>query len=140
MESCCSRARYVRHHEEEKAVRLPRVEHRQDVRMVQVRDDADLAQEPLRLQRPNQLGVQHLDRDHAPVSYIGRQVHSGKATAAQLALYVVAPCKRGAQAIQDSLSAQMACDGGRLSCAAERSSAGSVGDLHWDRLNADRRL
>ena len=88
--------------------------------MIQMRDDTDLTEEALGLQRPHQLRMQHLDGHHAPVPYIGGQVHSGEATTAQLALYVVAPCKRGAQAIQDCLSTHMACDRGRLSDAAER--------------------
>ena len=41
----------------------------------------------------------------------GGEIHGREATAAQLALYFVAPCQRGAQAIKDSRSTQIARDG-----------------------------
>ena len=56
-----------RHHIEQQAVGLARVEQRQDVRVLQVRGDLDLREEALGAEHGGELGVQHLDGDLAVV-------------------------------------------------------------------------
>ena len=78
------------HGEPELAGRLARVEHREDVRMLEPGGELDLAQEPLGAQRRGELGVQHLERDGAVVPQVVREVDRGHAAAAELALELVA--------------------------------------------------
>jgi hypothetical protein len=67
-----------------------RVEHREDVGMLQPRGQPDLALEPLVPQRGGQLPVEHLEGDRAVVPEVLRQEHRGHAAAAELAVEGVA--------------------------------------------------
>ena len=61
--------------------RAPRVEQREDVRVLQRRGDADLLEEPLGADGGGELLAQHLDRDAAVVPQVAREVHGGHAAA-----------------------------------------------------------
>ena len=67
-----------------------RVEHGEDVRVLQPGRDLDLALEPLGAVRRDQLGVQHLERDGSVVAEVVREVDRGHAAPAELALDGVA--------------------------------------------------
>jgi hypothetical protein len=54
--------------------------------MLQPRGDPDLPLEPLRAERGNQLGIQHLEGDRLLVPEIRRQKHDRHPAAAELAL------------------------------------------------------
>ncbi len=90
----------VRHHIEQEAVGLARVEHRQDMRMLQLGRDLDLAGESVRPQRRRQIGTEHLHRDLSPVPQIFGEIYRGHAAAPQLAGQDVAAGKRGMEAIE----------------------------------------
>ena len=62
------------------------VEERQDVRVIQSRRDADLAQEALAGDRACEVGLEHLDGDVAIVLEVVREVDGRHAAAAELAL------------------------------------------------------
>ena len=79
-----------RHHVEEVAVRLPRVEQREDVRMLQRRRRLDLGQEAIGANDGGELWAQHLHRDAAIVLEIVRQIHGRHAARAELALESIA--------------------------------------------------
>ena len=81
---------HVRHHVEEEAVRLAAVEERQDVRVLEIGGDLDLAQEPLGADDRRQFRPEHLDGDVAVVLEVLRQVDGGHAARAELALEAVA--------------------------------------------------
>ena len=66
------------------------VEEGQDVRMVELGGDGDLAEEPLGAERVGELGVEDLDRHRAVVLEIVREVDGGHAALAQLPLDAVA--------------------------------------------------
>ncbi len=72
----------------------PRVEQREDVRVLQRRRDTDLLEEPLRADGRRELLAQHLDRDAAVVLHVACEVHGGHAAAAELALDLVAAFER----------------------------------------------
>jgi hypothetical protein len=57
----------------EASVRLSGVEQREDVRMMQLCEDVDLAEEALRPQCSGQLGSKHLHRDVAMVLDVARE-------------------------------------------------------------------
>ena len=78
------------HHVVEKAVGLPRVEQRQDVRVLKPGCGGDLLEEPLGPDRRGQLGPQDLHRHLAPVLDVFGEVDGGHAAAAELALEPVA--------------------------------------------------
>ena len=65
---------------------VARVEHGEDVRVLQPCGQLDLAQEPLGAERGRQLRVQHLERHRAVVAEVGREIDRGHAAAAELAL------------------------------------------------------
>jgi hypothetical protein len=83
-----------RHHVVQQPARAPRVEQRQDVRVLQRRGDADLREEPLGPHGRRELLVQHLDGDAAAVPQVAREVHGGHAAAPELALDRVAAGER----------------------------------------------
>jgi hypothetical protein len=56
---------HKRHHVEQEPVGFPRIEERQDVRMLQIRRRLDLCQEALGTYDGGQLGLQHLQSDFA---------------------------------------------------------------------------
>jgi hypothetical protein len=76
----------VGHGEPELSGSLARVEHGQDVGVLQPGGKVDLAEEPLRPEARGQLGVKHLERDGAAVLEVLRQPDRSHATAAELAL------------------------------------------------------
>ena len=78
--------------------RAPRVEEREDVRVVEPRRDADLPQEALTGERLRELRLEHLDGHVAVVLEVVREVHGGHAALAELALHAVAAVERGSQA------------------------------------------
>ena len=69
---------------------FPGVDQRYDVRMSELRRDADLAQEPLGAERRGDLGAQDFDGDLATVFFFFGQVHGRHAAATQLTLDGVA--------------------------------------------------
>ena len=81
---------HVGHHVEDLAVRLPRVEEGQDVRMLQVGRGLDFGQEALRADHGGELGPQDLDGDLTVVAEVVRQVHRGHPARAQFAFDGVA--------------------------------------------------
>ncbi len=80
----------VRHHVEDEAVGLARIEQRQDVRMLQIGRRLDLGEEPLAAEHGRELRPQHLERDFAVVAHVVREVHGRHAARAELALDPVA--------------------------------------------------
>src|SRR4029077_9707065 len=88
---------HERHHVVEKAVHLARVVQRQDVRMVHLRDDVDLAREAVDAHRRAQLGAQHLERDLAVVLDVAGQIDDGHAALTDLALDLVPAAQRGGE-------------------------------------------
>src|SRR2546421_515396 len=83
-------ARDVRHDEEHESVALVRVEHGQDVRVVEFGGDFDLEQEPIAPQRGGPLGLQNLDRDFAVVLQVVREEDRRERTPAYLPCYTIA--------------------------------------------------
>ena len=91
VEACAERlAGDERHHVIPQAVRRARVEQRQDVRMLQARRGADLAQEALTADRGAEIGVEHLDRDIAIVLEVVGEIHGRHAALPKFALEAVA--------------------------------------------------
>ena len=88
----------VRHHVVQQAVRLAGVEQRQQVRVLQVRRDLDLAQESLGAEHRGELRLEHLDRDVAVVLEVVREVDRRHAARAELALDAVAVGEGGREA------------------------------------------
>src|SRR4029078_8964778 len=77
-----------------KVAPLARVEQRQDIRMLERRRDADLAQEPLGSESDAYRGIDNLDR-HAPaVLEIVRGVHGRHPATAEHAIRAIAPGER----------------------------------------------
>ena len=79
-----------RHGEPEAAVGIARIEHGEDVGVLQPGGELDLAEEAVGPERRGELGVEHLERDRAVVLDVLRQEHRGHPTAAELALERVA--------------------------------------------------
>ncbi len=75
-----------RHHEVEGVGRGAGVEDRQDVRVLQLGSDRDLAEEPGLHQRGRELRPQHLDRDRPLVLEIDRPIHRRGRAGAELVL------------------------------------------------------
>ena len=86
-----------RHGEPEPAVGLARVEHGEDVRMLQPGGEADLPLEPLGAEAGGQVQMEHLERDRPVVPEVLRQPDRGHAAAAELALEGVAVPQSRAQ-------------------------------------------
>jgi hypothetical protein len=80
----------VGHREPQVSGRLARVEHREDVGMLQAGHQADLAEEPLGAERGGEPWVEHLECHGPVVPEIVREVNRGHATASELALERVA--------------------------------------------------
>ena len=78
-----------RHDVEEEAVRLARVEERQDVGMLEPGGEADLVQEALGPEHRAELGMQHLERDPPVVAEVPGQIDRGHAAAPELALETI---------------------------------------------------
>jgi hypothetical protein len=79
-------ALHERHHIEEEARRGPRIEEREEVGMLEVRGDLDLAQEPLDPEHGPELGVEDLVGDLPIVPEVAGEVHRGHPTASDLAV------------------------------------------------------
>jgi hypothetical protein len=82
--------RHVRHRVIEEATRLPGVEERQDVGVLEAGGGLHLRQESLRSDDRGELGPEHLERDLAPVPQILGEVHRGRTALAELLLDAVA--------------------------------------------------
>jgi len=67
-----------------------RVEQRQDVRVLQLRGNADLAQEAIPAKQRGEFLAENLDRDIAIVFDVVREIHGGHATGAEFTLDAVA--------------------------------------------------
>ena len=77
-----------RHHVEQQAVRSPRVEERQDMRMLQARRRLDLGDEALAAEHGGEFGLEHLDRDVAVVLEVVGEIDRRHAAGAEFALDV----------------------------------------------------
>jgi len=86
------------HHVEEEALRLPRVEQRQDVRVLEVGGRLDLGQKALGAHHGGQLRLQDLERHLALVLEVVSQVNGGHPALADLADDLVAALQGGVQA------------------------------------------
>src|SRR5678815_2650856 len=79
----------VRHHIVEKGVRFSAVKQRQDVRMVQSRDELDLPEKSLRPKGRGKIGVEDFQRDDAVVLAILREIHRRHSATPKLAVDTV---------------------------------------------------
>jgi hypothetical protein len=77
------------HHIEEEAVRLPRIEEREDVRILERRRRLDLRQEALGADDRGKLGAKHLHRDLAIVAQVVGEVDRRHSAGAELALETI---------------------------------------------------
>src|SRR5205814_10386689 len=82
---------------EQHAAGAATVEQREEVGMLEIGRDLDLAQKTLDADDRAELGVQHLERDVARVTDVAREIHRRHATAADLAINGVAAGKRRIQ-------------------------------------------
>ena len=83
----------VGHGEPEPAGRVARVEHGEDVRVLEPGREADLAKEALGAESGGELGVEDLEGDGAVVLEVAGEEDGGHATAAELALERVTAAK-----------------------------------------------
>jgi hypothetical protein len=81
---------HERHREPELAVGVARVEHGENVRVLEPGREPDLSEEPLGAERPSELGVQDLEGDGAVVAEVVRAVDRRHAAAAELGVETVA--------------------------------------------------
>ena len=70
---------------------------REYVRVLQVRGDLDLVQEPLRADDRGELGPEHLERDRAIVFEVAREVDGRHAALTEVPLDAVAVGERGGE-------------------------------------------
>ena len=89
----------VRHHIVQESVGSPRIEQREEIGMLEVRRNADLAQEPLGAEHRAEVGAQKLERDVPVVSEVASEIHRRHATATELALDLVATGERGLKVV-----------------------------------------
>ena len=89
---------HIRHHVEDHPVRLPGVEQREDVRMLQVGGRLDLGQEALGAHEGGQLGLQDLQRDLSFVLEVVGQVDRRHAALTEFTLNRVAALEGCVQA------------------------------------------
>src|SRR5262249_43631524 len=80
----------IRHDVEQRSPDLPAVEEREQIRVLEICGDLDLAQEPLDAEDGAELRVEYLERDLAVVPQVPREIHGGHATGADLTLHGVA--------------------------------------------------
>jgi hypothetical protein len=85
------------HHIVQQPVRFPRVEQRQEVRVLQVGRDLDLGQESLDTQDRAEFRIEHFQRDGAIVPDISGEVHRRHAPTTDLAIDRVSTLKGGAE-------------------------------------------
>ncbi len=79
-----------RHHVVKEAIGLARIDERQDVRVLELRGEADLAQKPLGAEHRGELGPEHLEGDEPVVLEVCGEIDRGHPAAAELALDRVA--------------------------------------------------
>src|SRR5205085_3481619 len=68
------------------AVGFPRIDERQDVRVLELRREADLSEKPLGTEDGGKLRAEHFERDGAVVLEISGEIDRGHPAAAELAL------------------------------------------------------
>ena len=90
-----------RHHVVEEAARLARVVEAEDVGVLELGGEPDLAQEPLGADGGGELGFSTLIGDLAVVPKVLRQVDGGHAAFAHQALDLIAVAQRGAKLLQN---------------------------------------
>ena len=88
-------AAHERQHVVEEAVRLARIDQREDVRMIEPRRDLDLGEEALGAEHRAELGAEDLEGDLAIELAIAGEVDDGHAAGAELALDDVAVVECG---------------------------------------------
>src|SRR5262249_34475005 len=64
-----------RHYVVQQPVRLSRIEQRQQVRMLKIRRDANLAQEALGAEHRAELGIEHFERDGSGMFDVACEIH-----------------------------------------------------------------
>ena len=87
------------HHVEEEGVRLPGVEERQNVRMLEIRRRLDLGEKAFGADDRCQFGLQHLERHTPVVLQILGQVDGRHASFTELSLDAVTTCEGGIEPI-----------------------------------------
>jgi hypothetical protein len=97
-------ALHIGHDIIEEAVRLPGVEERQDVGVLQVGGGLDLREEPLRAHDGRQLRLEDLERDPPLVFDVVGEVDGGHPALAELPLYSVAPLQGLVEALDRGLT------------------------------------
>jgi len=95
-------AGHVGHHVVQHALGFTGIDQAKDVRVLQLRDDVDLAEKAFRTQGVREVRPQHLDSDMAIVLDVLRQVHGGHAALPQLPLDPVAVGQRRGEAFVDA--------------------------------------
>src|SRR6185503_19818020 len=88
------------HRIEEEALRLTGIQQRQDVRMLEPRQDANLSRKPVRTEGGGQLRTQHFHRELAIVLEVRRDVDRGHAAGAALALDEISVGEGVAQSVE----------------------------------------
>jgi hypothetical protein len=83
----------------EKLAVLARREQRDDMRMLQLRRNLDLAAETLAIDAGCELGRQYFYHDLSAEGSVGGDENATHARAGELALYVIRGCKRGSELI-----------------------------------------
>jgi hypothetical protein len=91
----------VRHDVVQQPVRAPRVEQRQQVGMLEIGGNPDLAQEPLGPEHRAELRIEHLEGDRSLVPNVSREKHGCHAAATDLALDLVSVLKIGSEVGQE---------------------------------------
>ena len=85
----------VRHHVIEKAVHLARIVQRENVRVMHLCDDMNLARKAVDSHRGAELRTEDLERDFTIVLDVAREIHHGHSTLADLAFDFIAAAERG---------------------------------------------
>ena len=93
-------ALHIRHDIKEEPASLATVEQRQQIRMLQVRGDLDLAQEPLDAEHRAEFRLEHLEGDAPFMAQVARQVHGRHAAFADLAVNHVSIGERGSELVE----------------------------------------
>jgi hypothetical protein len=89
----------VRHDVVEEPARFTRVVQREDVGMLELGRELDLAEEALGAERGGELGPEHLEGDQSLVPEVPREVNGGHAALPELALDGVAAGQRGGKGV-----------------------------------------
>jgi hypothetical protein len=84
----------------------PRVEHGNDVRVLQPRCEANLTQEPLDSDRAGKLRIEHLERNKPIVAQVASEPYRRHSPTPQLPLYEIAAGKSGVQVIAQEKARQ----------------------------------